>query len=513
MEKVWIFDTTLRDGEQAPGASMSIKEKIEIAKALASMNVDIIEAGFPVSSPAQFEACKAISESVEGPIIAGLARAVEKDIKTCYDALKNAKKFRIHTFIATSPIHREYKLKMTKKEVIKNAVNAVKYAKTFTENVEFSAEDAARTEKEFLAEVTEAVISAGTIAVNIPDTVGYTTPQEFYEIISYLKKNVKNIDKAILSVHCHNDLGLAVANSLAACLAGARQIECTVNGIGERAGNAAMEEIVMGLSVRSDFYNLYTDIDKKKIYATSKLVSRIIGYPIAPNKAIVGKNAFAHESGIHQDGVLKNRATYEIMKPEDIGRSSTQIVLGRHSGRAGFKAKIEEMGFYLEKEKIDELYEKFLNIADKKKEVTEEDIISILGDTGILEKGYQIKYLTVVSGEKVIPTATVLIQKGGQEFKASAIGDGPVDATYKAINRAINIEKIVVEDFFIQSVSAGGDAIGQVNVSLRIKNDTATGVYADTDIILAAAKSYLNAINKIIYKQGKSLEDDIQERI
>ena len=511
MEKVWIFDTTLRDGEQAPGASMSIEEKLRVAHTLAQMKVDIIEAGFPVSSPAQFEACKKIASEVEGPIFAGLARANEKDIFSCYDALKAAPAFRIHTFIATSPIHMEYKLKMKPSEVLKKAVEAVQYAKSLAPEVEFSAEDASRSELSFLAEVVEAVIKAGASVINIPDTVGYTTPQEFYEKIKYLKTHVPNINDAIISVHCHNDLGLAVSNSLSACLAGARQIESTINGIGERAGNAAMEEIVMAMKVRKDIYPFYTDIDASKIYAASKMVSRIIGYSIAPNKAVVGKNAFAHESGIHQDGVLKHRQTYEIMTPESIGRTNNQLVLGRHSGKAGFKAKLVELGLQVQETEIEILYQRFAEIADKRKEVSDEDIIALMGENGLALPGYHLEYMTVVTGEKVIPTATVKIRQDNTVFQDSAIGDGPVDAAYKAIMKAINLPHIILEDFAIQSISSGRDAMGQVTVHIRLEDTVATGVALDTDIIMASSRAYLNAINKIILKQGRDLSHEALE--
>ncbi len=509
MEKIWFFDTTLRDGEQAPGAAMSISEKIKIAHTLELMNVDIIEAGFPVSSPAQFEAVKEISNEIKNSIIAGLARTHEKDIITCYNALEDANKSRIHTFIATSPIHMEYKLKMKPAQVLEEAVRAVKLAKSLAHQVEFSAEDAARTQLNFLAEIVTAVIEAGADVVNIPDTVGYTVPEEFFKIIKYLKDHVKNINDAIISVHCHNDLGLAVSNSLSACLAGARQVETTINGIGERAGNAAMEEVVMSLKTRKDFYQLYTDIDSSKIYSTSKLVSRIIGYNIQPNKAIVGKNAFAHEAGIHQDGILKNRETYEIMTPASIGRTKGDLILGRHSGKAGFKAKIQELGFDVNEEDLKDLYQRFLNVADKRKEVTDEDVIALLGETGKSRQGYEIEYMTVVSGEKVIPTATIKLKNKNNTLEKAAIGDGPVDAAYNAINEALSITDVSVEDFHIQSISSGRDALGQVTVHINLHSTPYTGVAMDTDIILASAKAYVNALNKFFAKQGRSQSNEI----
>ncbi|MGB9622112.1 MAG: 2-isopropylmalate synthase, partial [Brevinematia bacterium] len=419
-KRIFIFDTTLRDGEQSPGASMSSEDKLVFAKQLAILGVDIIEAGFPVSSPIQFEGVKMIADEVEGPVIAALARAVENDIKSAYEALKSAKKKRIHTFIATSPIHMEYKLRKKPDEVLKLAVDAVKYAKSLVDDVEFSAEDATRSDINFLKEIFLAVVEAGATTINIPDTVGYTTPFEFYNIVKQIKDVVG--DKAKISVHCHNDLGLAVANSLSALLAGADQVEVSVNGIGERAGNASLEEVVMNINVRNDIYHFYTNINTKEIYKTSKLLISITGMPMAYNKPIVGRNVFAHESGIHQDGVLKYRQTYEIMKPEDVGRSSSEIILGRHSGRHALKAKFKELGItYSSEEEFEEMYKRFLEIADKKKNVYEEDLVTIFSKEGLEDRYmYSLSSVQIMSGDRMVPTATVVLKKGNKEYIESS---------------------------------------------------------------------------------------------
>ncbi len=506
-DTVYIFDTTLRDGEQSPGSSMSIDEKVTFAKQLAKLGVDVIEAGFPVSSPVQFEASQKIAGEVEGPVIAGLARSVEKDIKAAYDAVKKAKKHRIHTFIATSPIHMKHKFNLPPDEILKRAVSSVQYAKSLCKDIEWSAEDATRSEISFLAEIVEAVIDAGATVVNIPDTVGYTVPDEYENMISELFKRVKNIDKAIISVHCHNDLGLAVANSLAAVRAGARQIECTVNGIGERAGNASLEEIVMAMHVRNNRYGAKTNIKTEEIYKSSTLLSNIIGYGVQPNKAIVGKNAFSHESGIHQDGYLKNSMTYEIMTPELVGRKKSELVLGRHSGKAGFRARVKELGFELDKEQIEKAYEHFLEVADKKREVYNDDLTAILADNfGVQQKGYFLKYMSCVSGKEVVPTASVIIEKinGGtpETFKEAAIGDGPVDAVYKAIDRIVGID-VDLLDYRIHAVTKGQDAQGEVSVSVKIADKIYHGSGLSTDIIEASAKAYLNAISRMLVDEQK----------
>jgi len=502
--RVYIFDTTLRDGEQSPGASMSPHDKLVFAKQLALLGVDIIEAGFPVSSPAQFEGVKMISEEVEGPTIAALARAVEKDIKSAYDALKNAKKKRIHTFIATSPIHMEYKLRKKPDEVLKMAVEAVKYARSLVDDVEFSAEDATRSDRSFLKEIFIAVIEAGATTINIPDTVGYTTPFEFYNLVKEIKEVVG--DRALISVHCHNDLGLAVANSLSALLAGADQVEVSVNGIGERAGNASLEEVVMSIIIRNDIYPFEVGINTKEIYRTSKLLRSITGLPIAYNKPIVGRNVFAHESGIHQDGVLKYRETYEIMKPEMIGRSSSEIILGRHSGRHALKVKLNELGIrYSSEEEFEKMYEKFLELADKKKNVYEEDLIALfLGESNEELEFFTLKSVQIMSGDKTIPTATVVLRRGKKEYVESATGNGPVDAVFKAIDRIVALKNIRLEDFSITAVTSGKDAIGEVSLSVHTDGSSYSGHGTDTDIIVASTKAYLNAINKVIYHSKKS---------
>jgi 2-isopropylmalate synthase len=502
--RVYIFDTTLRDGEQSPGASMSPHDKLVFAKQLAFLGVDIIEAGFPVSSPAQFEGVKVISEEVEGPTIAALARAVEKDIKSAYDALKSAKKKRIHTFIATSPIHMEYKLRKKPDEVLKMAVEAVKYARSLVDDVEFSAEDATRSDRSFLKEIFIAVIEAGATTINIPDTVGYTTPFEFYNLVKEIKEVVG--DRALISVHCHNDLGLAVANSLSALLAGADQVEVSVNGIGERAGNASLEEVVMSIIIRNDIYPFEVGINTKEIYRTSKLLRSITGLPIAYNKPIVGRNVFAHESGIHQDGVLKYRETYEIMKPEMIGRSSSEIILGRHSGRHALKVKLNELGIkYSSEEEFEKMYEKFLELADKKKNVYEEDLIALfLGESNEEIEFFTLKSVQIMSGDKTIPTATVVLRRGKKEYVESATGNGPVDAVFKAIDRIVALKNIRLEDFSITAVTSGKDAIGEVSLSVHTDGSSYSGHGTDTDIIVASTKAYLNAINKVIYHSKKS---------
>ncbi len=497
--RVYIFDTTLRDGEQSPGASMSSHDKLVFAKQLALLGVDIIEAGFPVSSPVQFEGVKMISEEVEGPTIAALARAVEKDIKSAYDALRNAKKKRIHTFIATSPIHMEYKLRKKPDEVLKMAVEAVKYAKSLVDDVEFSAEDATRSDRSFLKEIFLAVVEAGATTINIPDTVGYTTPFEFYDLVREIKEVVG--DRVLISVHCHNDLGLAVANSLSALLAGADQVEVSVNGIGERAGNASLEEVVMSIIIRNDIYPFEVGINTKEIYRTSKLLRSITGLPIAYNKPIVGRNVFAHESGIHQDGVLKYRETYEIMKPEMIGRSSSEIILGRHSGRHALKVKLNELGIkYSSEEEFERMYEKFLELADKKKNVYEEDLIALFLEESSEElEFFTLKSVQIMSGDKTIPTATVVLRKGKKEYVESATGNGPIDAVFKAIDRIVGLKNVKLEDFSITAVTSGKDAIGEVSLSVHRDGSSYSGHGTDTDIIVASTKAYLNAINKVIY--------------
>jgi 2-isopropylmalate synthase len=497
-DRIIIFDTTLRDGEQSPGASLSITQKLEIAKQLAALGVDIIEAGFPVSSPAQFEAAKLIAEQVPGPVIAGLARASKQDIESAGKALAAAPKKRIHTFIATSPIHMKHKLKKTGDQVLKMAVEAVRFAKTFTDDVEFSPEDACRSEMPFLIEVLTAVIEAGATTLNIPDTVGYILPYEYGQIIAQLKAGVPGIDKCIISTHCHNDLGMAVANSLAGVRNGARQVECTVNGLGERAGNAALEEIVMAIHTRANFFNAKTNINTKEIYRTSQLVSQLTGFVIQPNKAVVGANAFAHEAGVHVDGILKERSTYEIMTPETIGLGGSRMVLGRHTGRHGFASRCEHLGFKLTDAELELAYQKFLEIADRKKEVFDEDVAAIINDEiHIAEQLYELQYLRVVTETGITPTAFVKIRIKDKTKQATASGDGPVDAAYEAIRKATG-HKPELESYSIRAVTKGKEALGEATVKITDNGKNYTGRGISTDIIEASAKAYVDAINRMV---------------
>ncbi|MEW6653119.1 MAG: 2-isopropylmalate synthase [Bacteroidota bacterium] len=512
-EKIIIFDTTLRDGEQSPGASLNVFEKLEIARQLAKLKVDVIEAGFPVSSPAQFEAVKRIADESE-VIIAALARAKEIDIKTAFDALKNAKRPRIHTFSSTSDYHILGKfgdakygatLEEKRKTVLQMSYDAVAYAKTFCADVEFSAEDAGRTDIGYLAEVIEVAIDAGAATVNIPDTVGYTFPSEYAAKIQELKRRVNNIDKAVISVHCHNDLGLAVANSITALQFGARQVECTINGIGERAGNASLEEIVMALKVRKDLNDFYTDINHSEIISTSRMVSGFTGVVVQPNKAIVGENAFAHESGIHQDGMLKNRETYEIMTPESVGVNKTKIILGRHSGRHGLKSRLNEIGYHPSDAELTKAYNAFVEIADKKKEVFDDDLRVLMGDEIYKEDElYTLKYMHVNAGTKTIPTATVQISSENIVVQESSPGDGPVDAVFNAIERALGI-KPTVESYNVRSVTSGRQALGEAIVRIRHGEKSFNGRGSSTDIIEASAKAYLQAINHYLVVSGMKL--------
>jgi 2-isopropylmalate synthase len=519
-EKVVIFDTTLRDGEQSPGASLSISEKLEIAHQLAVLGVDIIEAGFPVSSPAQFEATQVVAGKVAGPVIAGLARANEGDIEAAGKAIASAKKKRIHTFIATSPIHMKYKLKKSPEEVLKMAVEAVQYARTFVDDVEFSPEDACRSEMPFLIEILAAVIEAGATTLNIPDTVGYILPYEYGRIIARLKADVPGIDKCVISTHCHNDLGMAVANSLAGVRNGARQVECTVNGLGERAGNAALEEIVMAIHTRADFFApesgrgraaLTTNINTKEIYRTSQMVSRLTGFVIQPNKAVVGANAFAHEAGVHVDGVLKERTTYEIMTPETIGLGGSRMVLGRHTGRHGFVDRCKQLGFKLTKDEVDHAYQRFLEIADKKKEVFDEDVAAIINDEVrvVVEPVYQLEYLHVASGTGTLPTASVKIKIKGETKQAAACGDGPVDAAYEAIREATGLSP-KLEKYSIRAVTGGKEALGEATVTISEDGRSHIGRGISTDIIEASAKAYIDAINRMVAVQGKGGQADVK---
>jgi 2-isopropylmalate synthase len=505
-EKIIIFDTTLRDGEQSPGASLSITEKLEIAQQLTVLGVDVIEAGFPVSSPAQFEATKLVAEQVTEPVIAGLARAYKHDIVLSVKAIAPAKKGRIHTFIATSPIHMKYKLRKSSDEVLKAAVEAVKYAKSFTDDVEFSPEDACRSDISFLVEILTACIEAGATTLNIPDTVGYILPDEYGRIIAKLKSDVPGIENCIISTHCHNDLGLAVANSLAAVANGARQVECTVNGMGERAGNAALEEIVMAIHTRADFFSqrqaLTTNINTKEIHRTSQLVSRLTGFVIQPNKAIVGANAFAHEAGVHVDGVLKERTTYEIMRPETIGLVGSRMVLGRHTGRHGFVDRCKQLGFKLTDDELERTYQRFLEIADKKKEVFDEDIAAIIDEEiHAVEQVYRLEYLHVVSGTGALPTASVKIKTKDETKQAAACGDGPVDAAYEAIREATG-QAPKLESYSIKAVTGGKEALGEATVKIADNERIYIGRGISTDIIEASAKAYIDAINRMVSARG-----------
>ena len=501
-KRIVIFDTTLRDGEQSPGASLSVKEKVQIAIQLERLGVDIIEAGFPVSSKVQFEAVKACSSEVRNTIIAGLARTLEKDIKSAYESLGDAAHPRIHTFIATSPIHMKHKLHKTPDEVMKMAVEAVRLARSYVDDVEFSGEDAFRSDPVFLKEITEAVIDAGAGTVNIPDTVGYAIPSEFGAFIRDIIENVPNIGDTVISVHCHNDLGLAVANSLAAIQNGARQVEVAVNGLGERAGNASLEEIVMSLKVRHDYVDFDTAINTKEIYRTSHLVSNLSGIRVQPNKAIVGANAFAHEAGIHVDGLLKARSTYEIMTPETIGLTDMKIVLGRHSGKHGFIQRIENMGFKLSESELDAAFERFLEVADKKKEVFDEDLAAIVEDEiHSVPEFYKLEYFHISSGSSTIPTSTVKLVVGDRTEQKSAWGDGPVDATFKAINSIVGMP-IKLGEYSLRAVTAGTEAMGEVTLQMTVNDSlTITGRGASTDILEASAKAYVDGLNKIKHRQ------------
>lgn len=498
--KIYVFDTTLRDGEQTPGVSLNINEKLEIAKQLQVLGVDIIEAGFPFASKGDFEAVKAIAQNIRGPIITGLARTSKADIDTAWEALKYAENPRIHTFIATSDIHMEHKLNMKPEEVLERARTMVKYAKSLCPNVEFSPEDGTRTRPEFLYKVLEAAIEAGADVVNIPDTVGYTTPVEYGKFIRGIKENVPNIDKAIISVHCHNDLGLAVANSLAAIENGAQQIECAINGLGERAGNAALEEIVMAIKTRSNHFKSYTDIVTEQLTRTSNLVSHLTGVLIQNNKAIVGVNAFAHESGIHQHGVLNCRETYEIMTPESVGLKKNFIVLGKHSGRHAFEQRLKELGYdKLDAKKIEEAFQKFKDLADKKKIISDEDIEALVKQEVFqVPEIFNLEYFQISSGNTIVSTSTVKVRFNGEAFEEAACGDGPVDATFKAIEKAVGIS-VKLKDYFLKAIGSGKDALGEVTVKIEKDNKIFSAKGVSTDVVEASAKAFINAINKMHY--------------
>jgi 2-isopropylmalate synthase len=499
---VRIFDTTLRDGEQSPGFSMNVAEKIRVAKKLESLGVDIIEAGFPIASQGDFEAVQAIAGQVREPFVAGLARANLNDIDRVWQAVKDAEKPMIHTFISSSDIHLQHQLRKSRGEVLKLAVKAVKHAKTYTDMVEFSAMDATRSDRAYLAQMIGETIDAGATTVNIPDTVGYAVPAEFGDLICYLMENVPNIGDAVVSVHCHNDLGLAVANSLTAVQNGVRQVECTINGIGERAGNTALEEIVMAIKVRRELTGVDTQVQTEQIYPTSRLLSSITGIRVQPNKAIVGANAFAHESGIHQDGLLKEKTTYEIMTPETIGLSQSTLVLGKHSGRHAFRDRVKTLGYDLNGGQIEKAFEVFKNLCDLKKEVYNEDIEAIIADEIIrIPEKYRLTFLSVTSGSELIPTATVQMEIDGEVSKAADLGNGPVDAAFKTIQKITGDTSNLIR-YEVDAITGGTDAQGEVKCTLEKDGITVIGRGSDTDIIVASAKAYINALNKLHYKQN-----------
>lgn len=498
-DRLIIFDTTLRDGEQSPGASMTREEKIRIAKALEKMRVDVIEAGFPVASPGDFEAVQAVAKVVKDSTVCGLARALDKDIERAGEALAPANSGRIHTFIATSPIHMEMKLRMSPEQVVEHAVKAVKKARQFTDNVEFSPEDAGRSEIDFLCRVIEAVIDAGASTINIPDTVGYNVPEQFGHLIKTLIERIPNSDKAVFSVHCHNDLGLAVANSLSAVANGARQVECTINGLGERAGNAALEEVVMAVKTRRDLFECEVGLDTMQIVSTSRLVAGITGFAVQPNKAIVGANAFAHESGIHQDGVLKSRETYEIMRAQDVGWSANRMVLGKHSGRNAFRTRLEELGISFESDdELNEAFSRFKALADKKHEIYDDDLQALATDVSLDAENEYVKlvYLRVCSESGETPHARLTLWVRGQECQAEASGGGPVDAAFKAIETIVD-SGAALQLYSVNNITSGTDAQGEVTVRLEKNGRIVNGQGADTDIVAASAKAYVNALNKI----------------
>ena len=501
--RVLIFDTTLRDGEQSPGCSMNLAEKLEMARALRDLGVDIIEAGFPIASPGDFESVQAIAREIHGPVIAGLARCNPADIDRAAEAVKEAPKRRIHVFLATSAIHREFKLKMNTDEIVRRAVEGVTRARGYVEDVEFSPEDAARTELDFLAEVCSRAVEAGATTLNIPDTVGYAVPSHYADIIRYLKKHVRGADKVVFSVHCHNDLGLAVANTMAAVMEGARQVECTVNGIGERAGNTALEEVVMAMKTRQDYYGLTTNINTRLLVPTSRKLSMVTGMQVQRNKAIVGQNAFAHEAGIHQDGMLKNRSTYEIMKPEDVGIPNTDLVLGKHSGRHALKQRIQDLGYQIDETQVQKIFESFKVLADRKKIIYDADIEALVDNqlhSGAAEVWTLVNF-TCSASFGVPPTAAVnLKHQDGRVVCEPAVGDGPVDAVLKSIQRGTGVE-LKVTDYRVRSVTGGLDAQGEAVVEVEYDNRKLSGRGVNTNVIEASAQAFLQVINRIALRQ------------
>ena len=507
-----IFDTTLRDGEQSPGSSMNIEEKLIMGRQLEKLGVDVIEAGFPVASPGDFEAVQRIAKTVRGCEIAALARCEPEDIDAAWTAIKDAKNPRIHVFIATSDIHMTHKLRKTPEEVLRDAVRSVKQACTYTENVEFSTEDATRSDPEFLYQIIEAVIEAGARVINVPDTVGYTVPAQFSTLIEGIRAQVPGIDRAIISVHCHNDLGLAVANSLAAIRAGARQVECTVNGIGERAGNTSLEEVVMALRTRQDVYGISTRVVTEEIYPSSRLLTSITGVAVQPNKAVVGANAFAHEAGIHQDGVLKNVMTYEIMTPQSIGRSSNELVLGKHSGRHAFRERLHALGFDLQPDQLNNAFEKFKALADKKKVIYDEDLEVLVADAVLrMDDKFKLLNISVSSGTSTVPSATVEMALEDRVMKEAGFGDGPVDAVFKVISKMAQSKSHLVR-YQVNAITGGTDAQGEVSVTLSEEGVTSIGHGAHTDIIVASAKAYINALNKLEWRKAQRSSQRTQEK-
>ena len=496
-EKIIIFDTTLRDGEQSPGYSMNTAEKIHLASQLENLKIDILEAGFPSSSEGDFEAVQMIAQKVRTVQVAAIARTSREDIDAAWGSVKGAENPRIHVFIATSDIHLEHKLKMTREQVINQAVDAVKYAAQFTNNVEFSAEDGSRSDRDFLCKVFEAAISAGATTVNLPDTVGYAIPAEFADLVAYVKSHTPNIGKAILSVHCHNDLGLATANTLASINAGARQVEVTVNGIGERAGNTSLEEVIMALHTRRNYLPYYTEIDTREIYPSSRLLAMITGIPVQPNKAIVGANAFAHEAGIHQDGVLKNKTTYEIIEPATVGLETNRLIMGKHSGRHAFRDRLRKLGYELSEGDIDRLFTKFKDLADKRKEIVDEDLEVLVAEEILrVPDTYKLKYLNVISGTATVPTATVQLEIQGKEKQKAGFGIGPIDATYNTIAKMTRTKSKLLR-FSIDSLTGGTDAQGGVTVRLEENGVQTLGKGNDPDIIVASAKAFINGLNRL----------------
>ncbi|MCU0587000.1 MAG: 2-isopropylmalate synthase [Syntrophobacteraceae bacterium] len=494
--KIIVFDTTLRDGEQVPGAKLNKRQKIEIAAQLARLGVDVIEAGFPCSSPEDLKAIQAVSEQVKGPVIAGLARAVREDIDIAWEAVRNAERPRIHVFLGSSDIHLQKKLRQDRDAALQRAVDAVKYAKKYCEDVEYSTEDASRTDFEYLCRVIDAVIANGATVVNVPDTVGYATPEEFGDLIGRLREGVSALDKVTLSVHCHNDLGLAVANSLAAIRQGAQQVECTINGVGERAGNASLEEIVMAIKTRHGVYQAHTDIQTAEIYRTSRMVSRLMNIPVQPNKAVVGANAFAHSSGIHQDGILKDRTTYEIMKPEDVGIKEHAIVLTARSGRAALRHRLGDLGYDLNPEQFERVYQRFINVADRKKEISSRDLTTIVEiELTKVPETFSFHSLQIMSGNTMTPLASVCLTREGQNITDAATGNGPVDAVFNCIERIIGQEGIL-RDYDLKAVTMGKDALGEAMVRVEIEGAVYSGIGTSPDVIEASGRAYLNAFNR-----------------